>query len=205
MKRTIPALLLLAACTGGADEPAPQPPAQEAPSLPPRAEARQDTILLEGMPEIITSHLYQAPASFPLPFSTYIPEGMAPETVSAEEGEAIRVVVEFGGRRNENAYLQITALPAGTTEAQAREIARSQAAEGIQPDDVPFYPWSIAEHMFMRGGQRGFVVGRLALGRHGGRYFTITSHYPAEYGDGLGPRIDYILRNWRWEDTGQGL
>lgn len=205
MKRTIPALLILAACAGDANDPPPQPPGrEEPPTLPSRAEIREDTILLEGMPEVVTGRLYRAPEGFPLPFSTYLPEGLAPESVQTNAGQAVRIVAEFGGRRNENAYLRITALPAGTTEAEARELARSLAGDGARLDDAPSHPWAIAEYHFTRR-TPGNPVGFVALGSHGDRFFTIMAHYPAEYGDGLGPRIAYILEHWRWEDSGRGL
>jgi hypothetical protein len=43
------------------------------------------------------------------------------------------------------------------------------------------------------------------IARHEERRVRLVSHYPAEYGDGMGPRIARILSHWRWEDTGTSI
>ena len=76
MKRTIPALLLLAACTGGMTNP-PQPPAQEAPSLPRRG---PPGLILLGCRD----HHQPVPGAreFPLLLDLH-PQGWRRKTVSA--------------------------------------------------------------------------------------------------------------------------
>lgn len=207
---------LLAACTGN-DTDAPQPPAdanQDEPTLlpaaPPRVEKRQDTIWVEGMPQVIAIELYESPAGFPVPFSTYVPQNMAAEPVRSGEADAVRFIAVFGGQRNDEAFLQVTVHPAGTTEAEARERTRAAAGEGIEAsapaDEEPYYDWSIIEHRFIqRVAQGGIRLGHASLGRHGDHFFTVLMRYPGDYADGFGPRADRILETWRWEDTGTGL
>lgn len=173
-----------------------------------RPDTVRGTILLEGMADSMTFILYESPAAFPVPFSTYVPEDMAVEADGSGGEDRVRFVAEFGGVRNEDAYLEASFLPAGTAEADARERARLFAERrGIRQRDPEVgkrYPWSLVEYHFMERRRGGVViVGTIALGRHNARYFDIVLHYPVAFGDGFGPRAAQILDAWRWEDGGR--
>lgn len=180
--------------------------------LPFRPDTLHSTITLEGMDEPMTFWLYRSPPTFPLPFSTYVPTDMAAEPVAADEADAVRFVAEFGGVRNEQAFLAVVALPdeydRAAAQALARIVAQRYGVERVEraPDAPPRYRWSLEEWNFQRelpGG--GTAIGTGALGRHGGRYYYVVTHFPEEYADGFGPRATRILDEWRWEDTGEGL
>ncbi|HEX6938769.1 MAG TPA: hypothetical protein VF158_05110 [Longimicrobiales bacterium] len=176
----------------------------------PRPDTIRASISLEGTEEPMTFWLYRSTPEFPIPFTTYVPVDMAAEPAASAEGQAIRFVAEFGGIRNEQAFLAVAFPPAGLDEAGARGLARAFAARyeirTRLPDMPPRYPWSIEEWDFTRdlpGGSR--AIGTVALGRHGDRYFYVATHFPVEYADGFGPRAARILAQWRWEDTGEPL
>src|SRR5690554_5509182 len=62
-----------------------------------RPPLREFSVLLEGMPETLSARLWQAPTSFPLQFSTYVPADM---TVSVSEvGATLELIAAFGGVR----------------------------------------------------------------------------------------------------------
>ncbi|HEX7118026.1 MAG TPA: hypothetical protein VF212_04525 [Longimicrobiales bacterium] len=179
-------------------------------ALPPRPDTIHSTILLEGMADSMTYWLYRSPPAFPVPFTTYVPADMAAEPVASGEGDAFRFVAEFGGVRNEQAFLAVAFPPAGVDEAGARELARAFAAQheirARRPDVPRRYAWSLEEWDFSRGLPDGrTAIGTVALGRHGDRYFYVATHFPEAYADGFGPRVERILDEWRWEDTGEGL
>ncbi len=173
-----------------------------------RAEQRTDTIQVEGMPQAQRSLLFRAPWREPLAFSTYVPDDMIAES----SGDTVRFIADFGGVRQDSAFVQVVALPPGITPDRARGRAR-RIAEGVGLQDPPpaasgsELPWAIAEFAFRGSGcsAPACPTGVVALAAHGGRYFLIRWQYPAEYGDGMGPRIRWLIEEWQWQDSGDRL
>jgi hypothetical protein len=188
-------------------------------SIPPRPETIQDTLMIEGMPEVTTATLVRASRDADLPFSTYLPQGMSADFVTADDGAAVRFTAAFAGVVEPQAYMHVLMHPDGTSLQLARD-AVSQFLRLLVPSDDPLDarrteqvsrpaetpPWALQAHAFDYAGNAGArFVGRIILARHGPRFFHVIMHYPPEYGDGLGPRFDRILQHWRWEDTGLPL
>jgi hypothetical protein len=175
-----------------------------------RAAERRIAIEIEGMREELRFLLYRSPGGFPLPFSTYVPADMIAETVSAGEGDAIRFVAAFGGLRNEGAAVRLIVHRPGAVEAEAvsalRELAAGLGTELTEADAEESFDWSVRDFRSVAvPGRPDAVEGTMAVGWRGDRYFSLVIHHPAEYGDGFGPRARQILREWRWEDTGESL
>lgn len=204
----------------GADTPAVRPGAAAPDTTPPiarpgaaqeRPETKQGTIPLEGMEEPFTFRLVRSPERFPLPFTTYIPQDFLVDTVRSGEGDAVRFIANFAGRRNDDAFLEVFFYPAGTTEAEARAMTRAVAErhgrpEERRPEVGKQYPWSLVEYGFAEQRPTGeSVLGTVALGRHRGRFFHVVLQYPEEYAEGFVPRAYRVLDEWRWEDTGELL
>lgn len=207
--------LLLAAvlgCGRGSppDSTSRQAPAPPAPAAPARPESVATTLGLEGEAQPVVLHLRWFPA---LPaavrFSTYVPPDLVAEG-GTQAGEPVRFVAHFAGQRTETAVLQATFYPEGTTEAEARVLAR-QAAEGRVPVErragaAPRFGWSLAEHDFAFDIRPvGWVQGTVALGRHGDRFFELVLQHPESFAEGFVPRAERVLEGWRWDDTGSGL
>lgn len=206
---------LLAACAPRGEQEADDPPvpaadtAREVPAEAAgptsRPELRHDTIAVEGMPEPVTLRLYRTPPGFPLPFSTYVPEDMvaeSAESAASGQGEAVRFVAAFGGRRTDSAYVLVRVHPEGVTEQAARQTLRAAAGGGTAaPPGEHRHPWALAEF----SGSTGATVAHGALGRHQGQFFHVLVRYPAELGDGFGPRAAVLLEEWRWEGGSGGL
>ena len=170
-----------------------------------RPQTRVDTLFLEGMAEPVTLTLVRAPNEFPLPFSTYTAGDFIVESVaSTANGEsAVRFIAAFGGVRNDEAFLEVAAYPAGTTEAEA--AARAERAVGARGHVVAAgeasMEWAVRQwRLEARDPRGGWTLGFAGLGRHGDRWFHILARYPAEYADGFGPRAGLILEHWRWDD-----
>lgn len=219
------AALLLSACTakdegetpapddtpppaaGQAAPPAAQPEDSADPALPTRPETRADTLMLEGMPEIERATLVRSPPDFALPFSTYVSSGMRTEFRTGDGGSAVRFSAAFGGVENRNAYLQVYVYDAGVERPTVNDVitgfVRSRAPGIDEAASIETPPWALEAMRFAYIGTGGVrMVGRTLTGEHNGRYFHVIAHYPQEYAEGMGPRIDRILRQWRWEDTG---
>jgi hypothetical protein len=147
-----------------------------------------ETIVIEGMEQRIRVLPYHAPVEFPKNFSTVVPEDMVVDYASSGEGDAVRFEAAFGGVRRPDALLSFTLLPEGTTLDDARILVGDLArqAGGARATNLP---WAVEE---WRVQPAGFI----ALAEHNERWFYFLAQYPAEFGDGMVPRIDLILRRW---------
>lgn len=180
------------------------------PQAPPRAAEIRDTLVIEGMPEVVTFRLFRTPAGATVPFSTYVPEGIDAVFEGDSDTLSVRFPAAFNGMPHPNAYMHVRFYPAGATRREVRATvfaflrSRAPAGEESQPADAP--GWAEEAHAFTyRGDGNVLHVGRAIIASHGGRFFHVLTHYPAEFGDGLGPRFARILAHWRWEDTGEML
>jgi hypothetical protein len=211
----------MAGCGGADDAPDAPPPGIPADSTTEagptdaghadRPDGRTDTVSIEGMAEPVELTLFRSPEGFPLPFTAYVPTNMRPEI---EDGGA-RFIAAFGGVANPDAFVHVFVFPAGTDRAHALDAARAYetgrgvpVSRGLEPvedgGEAPRPAWAIEAYRFRYQGVDGWFVGTIGVGEHGGRYFQIVRHYPAEYGDGFPPRADLVLETWRWAD-GTGL
>ena len=151
------------------------------PEPPPRPETKQDSIQLEGTWKTVTANLIQPQAS--IPFSTYVPDDMAFEQSSSGEGEGYYFYAEFGGQRNESAFMLVFLLPKGGTAAEARSLGNA----------------------FIASRSGNGRIANVRYGEYNGRSFYVAHAYPAEFGDGMGPRAHYIRTNWVWLNDGRSL
>jgi len=184
--------VLAAACNRTQEEPkqhpavipAPPPPLTQAPAtatpvspgLVALPAERTDSIRIEGTAQAVKMRLVQ-PAST-LPFITYVPADMVAESRKSAAGEDHYFYANFGGRRNNEAYLLMHIFPPGINTDSAAAVAKA----------------------FRESEKRKDYVVTMDLRQHGNRYYFIGEHYPAEYGDGFGPRSQAIQRAWQWLD-----
>jgi hypothetical protein len=209
-------LLLVAACD---PEPAGRPQADDAPAPVPsptanntpaagadRPETRTDTLLLEGMPEPVELRLIRA-GQGPLPFSTYVPPDMQAEVT--EEGAVARFTAAFAGRPRADAFLEVYLFPPGTGPEQAVASARDYLPGQLGADaprtgrfegEEEAQPATLDSFVFTYRRQGQDYTGSIAVLRAAGRLVRVVQHYPAEMGDGFGPRTEMILRHWQWAD-----
>ncbi len=161
-------------------------------------------LMLEGAADSVEFRLVQSPAGFPAGFSTYIPADMQAQPRATDAGHSLEIVANFGDVRNERAYLQFFFYPAGTSLALARTNIDSFIT-GLNPEvdrsrPVTPYPWATEQIAFSYPHEQQTFVGHAAIAQRGAVPFHLIVHYPAEYGDGMGPRVDAVLREWRWDD-----
>lgn len=168
-----------------------------------------DTLALEGTPEPIELRLHRAQDNFPLPFSTYVPADMSVNT-DPEEG-TVRFTAEFGGIRNDEAFVHFFVFPPGTPRQEAIALARgyetsrgvpvSQGIEPIAGESTPRHlEWAVESYLFRYQTDGDWYGGDIGVGEHRDRHYMMVRHYPVEYGDGFGPRAHLIVRTWVWGD-----
>ena len=166
-----------------------------------RAPALADTIRIEGTPEPMTLQLVESPDGFPMKFSTYMPPDMQVSFVP--DSAAVKFTAAFGGTVQPLAYVHVQRLAGGIEDARAESIpARMLGGKAV--DRLEVYagkpPWADdgAGYSYTENGTH--YSGTIATQTEGGTPFRIIIHMPSEYGDGMGPRVEMLLRHWRWSD-----
>lgn len=160
------------------------------------------TISIEGMEEPMRFRLIDKAG---LPFTTYYPQDMIAETTMRGKDKVVHFIANSGGKRNNKAALHVFFFRQGVTQKAAyaamRTAVTSRGIRNPRPLVKRQFPWSLREYS-LTGRERGGWIG---LGSHKGRYFYTLLEYPIEYEEGLWPRVEQILEEWRWRDTGRGL
>lgn len=160
------------------------------------------------MPEPIRLDLFEAGTITP-GFSTYVPVGLEPETRTTTVGRGVDFTANFAGVREPRARMGYFVYDEGMSRAQVNEqilTFTSGRRPRAQPESGDRFAWSLLEQRYEYDDDDGrLILGTIALGQRAGRYFHILIQYPAEYGDGMGPRIARIIDHWRWADDGSLL
>ncbi len=164
-------------------------------SQPTRPATKKATLSVEGEKTQITLKLYQNPL-----FITYFPpQDFLVESTSSGEGQGVRFIVNFGGKKNENAYVHLAFLSNLQNYSQVSKFINSKngliAANKwrvVNRNQNKPYPWVKQNIAFSHGKN---ILGNIYIGEQNGKAFYLITHFPAEYGDGFAPRVDLILRN----------
>ncbi|WP_413174243.1 hypothetical protein [Anabaena azotica] len=161
-----------------------------------RPSQKTTTITIEGENTPVKLQLYQAENLL----TTYFPDpDFIAESGSSGEGQSVRFIANFGGQKNENAYIHIAFLNDLKNLEQVRKfindkkglIASNKWRVVSQTKKVP-YSWSKEKISFSKGKD---IIGEIYLGEQKGKVFYVITHLPVEYGDGFGARADLILKN----------
>lgn len=200
------------------DAPRPRADAGDATAVRRDAPAALDTLMIEGQPEVLPVGTFTSGADFPLPFRTIVPDWgrLEPSIERESKSEGFSASARFEWTpASEPAFLRLVVLDSTMSDNDARGVIRSIATdfgiigsrgveyeEGVPP---PAHAWSSFGYS-LRGKLQGQAVeGWISMGSQRGKLFYFMALYPPEYADGLGPRFDFILRNWEWLGTGERL
>lgn len=154
------------------------------------------TISVEGEKTSISLKLYQKKNVF----STYFPEeDFLVKSEDANQRKAAKFIVNFGGVKNEDAYVKFVFPDDLKTLEEVKNFINSKdgiiASNGWKVgsrSDTLTYPWAKEKITFSKGQE---IFGNIYIGEEKGKVFYVITHYPAEYGDGFEPRADLILSN----------
>lgn len=167
----------------------------------PLDEQIEDTMMIEGMEEMITLNLYNPGIA---PFRTYVPTDFLAENESNDDGDFFWFYANYGSNKNENVYLQVYFLPIDLSEEPSMDdtdTAFSTLLTGMSEigNDEMMYGWTIREYMSENGPDYAM------LGEHNGRYFLMILRYYGEYAEGFIPRANKIIEHFYWTDTQEYL
>ncbi len=162
-----------------------------------RPATKTATISIEGEKTPITLRLYNQYSDL---FSTYFPEkDFIAEGNSSGEGTGVRFIANFGGSKNDNAYIHVAFLNDLKNLNQLRSfingkngLIASNGWRAVSRSQKVAYPWAKEKIVFSKGKD---IVGDLYLGQQNGKVFYVILQFPVEYGDGFPPRADLILQN----------
>lgn len=178
--------------TGGEDEAENSDEASEAEEtaihqaeLPELEASKQATLMIEGMEEETTVHLFQHEE---LGFSTYVPQDM----IAGYENGFFNGYANFNDNKNEDARLFITAKDQAELTAYLEEKDFNLSAV-----DTPAYDFSEIEMTLEKAG----FVGRVAFFMKQGQAYALGYYYPAEYGDGFSARSHIITDEIIWHEN----
>jgi hypothetical protein len=175
-----------------------------------RPKVKKEMISIAGKEQEFTLTLYDSSTiGFPLPFTTYVPQDVVTDFASSDEGDAVRFIANFEGKRNEDAIVNVFFHSELTPEAEVRRLFKFFGKESSRMRErsraTPMhYDWSLMEYDFVSGKDDG-LVGTVALGQRRGRFFTVLLRYPEGQEEEFAPRGRLILEEFRWKDTDQGL
>lgn len=148
---------------------------------------RRDSVQVEGMSEAATSRLFRGTDHHAV---FWTPHPITAEPEPGSHGEAARLLWVGGG----------TPRPFGMVRFLG-EAGLPPPPVGSEPRTPRAWDWTEAEYVAVRGEN---VLERFD-GMHRGKAFTVELDYPAEWGDGLGPRLVLLFDSWIWVDTGRNL
>ncbi|HEY9670315.1 MAG TPA: hypothetical protein V6D11_02645 [Waterburya sp.] len=165
---------------------------------------KTDTISIEGEKTQVTLKLYDRANGV---FTTYYPEkDFIAQSRTLGEGTGTQFIYNVDGRQNQNVFVALFFPTKATTLEQLKQVAQQRGL--IQPDqwkvvtrttEVP-YSWAKEKIVYQKRGSAQNLGGEVYVGEANGKAFYVVTHYPAEYGDGFGPRANLILKNLQVND-----
>ncbi|QIR37441.1 hypothetical protein HCG51_12455 [Tolypothrix sp. PCC 7910] len=162
-----------------------------------RPATKTGTISIEGEKTPTTLRLYNQYSDL---FSTYFPEkDFIAEGNSSGEGTGVRFIANFGGSKNDNAYIHVAFLNDLKNLNQLRSFINGKngliASNGwrvVSRSQKVAYPWAKEKIVFSKGKD---IVGDVYLGQQNGKVFYVILQFPVAYSDGFPSRADLILQN----------
>lgn len=162
--------------------------------------------MLEGDPHPIETRSVDAAL-----YTLYSPSDMIVEQSASDEGEGVRFIANFGGTRTDSAFLHIfTPNDSASGLDDVRRLLLEPngiiGSNGWKAEEMTpvRYAWAV-ESFRITGRPGSDIIGSASIGMHRGRGIIVVTVYPAEFADGMGPRVAMILESLQWRDTRTGL
>lgn len=165
-----------------------------------RPSTKTDTISIEGEKSQVTLKLYDELSQV---FTTYFPDNdFVAESASSGADTGSIFYYNVDGTKNKDVYVSVS-FPTWANNAEQLErlltakgglVQRNQWQMENRTKDVP-YSWAREKIVYKEPGSSQNIVAEVYIGEDNGKAFYVITRYPAEYGDGFGPRADFILKN----------
>jgi hypothetical protein len=170
-----------------------------------RPETRVMPMTIEG--QVIEMELRLFDQS-PLPFTTYVPTKDFQNKVDrSDQGTVAEFVFSPGGKKDENAYVQIFLPARQTSVEEMRDLLLGDQGllttnnwELVDRTDIVSYPWAREKLIYQQQIDKQAFLGSIYIGNYQGHSFYALTHYPAEYIDGFEPRSTIMLENLQFRD-----
>ncbi|PWA08052.1 hypothetical protein DCC39_15670 [Pueribacillus theae] len=148
-----------------------------------RPETKTETLEIEGMPEEKTFILAK---NEHIGVSTYYPDDMVAQT----EQNSIKIFTNFVGEKRDDAYFEIYEASENQTKDDKQLLSDFNGYSITEvAEDEFMIPYSQKEYTI----EKGDFTGTVSIFERNGKVYRITTHYPIEWGDGVGPRIAKII------------
>ncbi|EGL83718.1 hypothetical protein CathTA2_0737 [Caldalkalibacillus thermarum TA2.A1] len=152
------------------------------------------TIEIEGIKEEMTLYLHEAKQ---LGFYTYLPQDMAAEN----KWKAMLAYFKPGGHKMYKAKLEILTRDEIESVEEMAEFIQGQLAEKgftVEPSQARRFGFSAQEFRLSKDN----LTGKVSIFEYNQRVFALIYHYPPEYGDGFETRMEIILDELVWYESG---
>ncbi|HEX6988968.1 MAG TPA: hypothetical protein VF282_05810 [Bacillota bacterium] len=162
-----------------------------APAPPERPAATELTVQVEQVELALPFYLIQPAA---LHFSTYLFAEFEVEMID----EPMPGIRAYDPHPDRQAFIEVTAYPDDTTEADARAAFQDAAADDdawVQPG-VPIRPWALDAVTVDHGDD----VDVYFLLEHAGRYLLMRQHFAWAEAEAFAPVLQGFLDEWQWDD-----
>ncbi len=143
-----------------------------------------------------------------LPFTSALPEGEF-EARAARDGAADVLTLDWVRARSDSGTPRATVVvapPGVSPDSLLAAFVRDGSAAGrTVATDAGASPclWAVEGHPFTD--EVSGATGIVCVGVHAGRAFRLVTESDPERAEGFAARLDVVLREWRWRDTGLGL
>ncbi|MFP4200183.1 MAG: hypothetical protein ACLFS8_02080 [Clostridia bacterium] len=180
------------------EEPASHLPGEIVDQRPTGPDTFEDVIELEGMEEPMDYVRVELPEFM---VATYVPDDL--QVLELEPGKRVRIVAAYGGTPRDDVYLQMDLHDAEeSAEKIVTSLREKMESDGYLIQEVEGserqYRWGIREWAFESEDRAKNYVGRVILGNAAERTLVITTHMPAEFGDGTVPRFRSVMDEMKW-------
>ncbi len=168
-------------------------------------DTRTATMRVEGIDRPVALTAFDADG---VPFTTFLPRGeFETRTTTGSDGRA-EVTFAWAAERGPSGEPRatVTVAPSGVSpDSLLAAFVREGAGQGRTVADAGASPclWAVEGHAFTD--EVSGMTGIVCVGTHRGRAFRLTTEADPERADGFAARLDVLLREWRWRDTGLGL
>lgn len=171
-----------------------------------RPAVKTDVISLEGMEDEFQFQLYD---DSNVGFTTYITKDMIAESFISEEGDSFIAYANFGGKKQEDAWIHIfkpSPSEAATVEELVALTKEELVSDGYElPErttDAPNrFDFSEVEFDAVKEDEQGmWFISNISIFKRGDEVYRLQIHYPEDYSEGFIPRTDKLIQDIMWYD-----
>jgi hypothetical protein len=158
-----------------------------------------------GTKQPVTLELIKAPEGFPVQFSTYKTTDLQMASARIGSNASITLSRVVSAQSGSQGIVQIQFDTAGASSANPAEEALKSYTSGMKISALSMtalegYPWAKQARSYRYTSEGRQVTGRIIAGTRGSHAWRILVQHAPDAAAAINPRLDILLRNWRWDD-----